>query len=35
MMVLREEGDIIPEILRSYPKSTPAWALSGVLRKGL
>ena len=26
MMVLREEGDIIPETLHSYPKNTPAWA---------
>ena len=34
MMVPREEGDIIPETLHSYPKNTPAWALAGVLQKG-
>ena len=34
MMVPREEGDLIPETLRSYPKNTPAWALAGVLQKG-
>ena len=34
MMVPREEGNIIPETLHSYPKNTRAWALAGVLRKG-
>ena len=34
MMVLGEEGDIIPETLHSYPKNTPVWAFAGVLRKG-
>lgn len=34
MMVPREEGDIVPESLNSYPKNAPAWALAGVLRRG-